>query len=41
VAQLDGRPVDDQTVVGTGQVLMFVRHAGEKGRAPLNRRSNP
>jgi hypothetical protein len=34
-AQLDGREVDDRTVVRAGQVLMFVRHAGEKGRGPI------
>jgi hypothetical protein len=31
-AQLDGRGVDNQTVVRAGQVLMFVRPSGEKGR---------
>jgi hypothetical protein len=33
-AQVDGRPADDRTVVRPGQVLMFIRHAGEKGRGP-------
>jgi hypothetical protein len=36
-AQLDGREVDDRTVVRPGQVLMFVRHAGEKGHGPIAR----
>ena len=31
-AQLDGRDVGDETVVRPGQLLMFVRQAGEKGR---------
>ena len=31
-ALLDGEPVDDDTVVRTGQSLTFVRPAGEKGR---------
>jgi hypothetical protein len=31
VAVLDGRDVDDQTIVRPGQVLSFVRRAGEKG----------
>jgi hypothetical protein len=31
VAQLDGRSADEQTVVRSGQVLMFIRQAGEKG----------
>lgn len=31
-AQLDGRDVDDDAVVRPGQNLMFVHHAGEKGR---------
>jgi hypothetical protein len=31
VAILDGHDVDDQTTVRAGQVLMFVRRAGEKG----------
>lgn len=30
-AQIDGHIVDDSTVVHAGQILMFVRHAGEKG----------
>ena len=30
-AQIDGHIVDDSTVVRPGQILMFVRHAGEKG----------
>ncbi len=30
-ALLDGDPVDDDTVVRTGQSLTFVRPAGEKG----------
>lgn len=30
-AQLDGENVDDKTVVKTGQNLMFVHRAGEKG----------
>jgi hypothetical protein len=34
-AQLDGREVDDRTVVRSGQVLMFIRHAGEKGHASI------
>ena len=33
-AQLDGRPADEQTVVRAGQVLMFIRQAGEKGLRP-------
>ena len=32
-AVLDGRDVDDQTVVKPGQRLTFVRRAGEKGAA--------
>lgn len=32
-AVLDGRDVDDQTVVQPGQRLTFVRRAGEKGAA--------
>jgi hypothetical protein len=32
-AQIDGRDVDDSTTVRAGQILMFVRHAGEKGMA--------
>jgi hypothetical protein len=35
VAILDGRDVDDQTTVRAGQVLMFVRRAGEKGLSTL------
>src|ERR1019366_655092 len=35
VAILDGRDVDDQTAVRAGQVLMFVRRAGEKGWSTL------
>ena len=31
IALLDGNPVDDATRVGEGQMLMFVRPAGEKG----------
>ena len=31
-AQLDGRDVDDDTIVRPGQNLMFVHRAGEKGR---------
>ena len=31
-ALLDGDPVDEDTVVRTGQTLTFVRPAGEKGR---------
>ena len=31
-AQLDGRDVNDDTVVRPGQNLMFVHRAGEKGR---------
>lgn len=31
-ALLDGHPADEQTAVRTGQVLMFIRHSGEKGR---------
>ena len=31
VAVLDGRDVDDQTVVRPGQLLMFMHRAGEKG----------
>jgi hypothetical protein len=34
VALIDGRSADDRTIVQTGQVLMFVRQAGEKGRCP-------
>jgi hypothetical protein len=30
-AQIDGTPVGDDTVCRPGQMLMFVRHAGEKG----------
>ncbi len=30
-AVIDGAPVDDETVVGQGQTLMFIRRAGEKG----------
>ncbi len=30
-AQIDGRDVDENTVVRAGQLLMFVRVAGEKG----------
>src|SRR4051812_41743690 len=30
-ATLDGNEVDAETIVHTGQVLMFVRRAGEKG----------
>jgi hypothetical protein len=30
-AQIDGHFVSDDTVVQPGQMLMFVRHAGEKG----------
>jgi len=30
-AQLDGRDVDDDTIVRPGQNLMFVHRAGEKG----------
>jgi hypothetical protein len=30
-AQVDGHIVGDDTVVQAGQILMFVRHAGEKG----------
>jgi hypothetical protein len=32
-AVLDGRDVDDQTVIKPGQRLTFVRRAGEKGTA--------
>ncbi len=31
VAVLDGLDVDDQTIVRPGQVLFFLRRAGEKG----------
>jgi len=31
VAFVDGQPVDDDTVVGEGQRLMFMRPSGEKG----------
>jgi hypothetical protein len=31
VALVDGSPVDEHTLVGTGQLLTFVRVAGEKG----------
>jgi len=31
VAQIDGHIVRDDVVVQPGQMLMFVRHAGEKG----------
>ena len=34
-AVLDGHPVGDETVVRTGQVLMFVHTAGEKGAGRL------
>jgi hypothetical protein len=34
-AVLDGNVVGDDTVVRQGQVLIFTRKAGEKGRAPL------
>jgi hypothetical protein len=30
-AQIDGHIVDDDAIVQPGQILMFVRHAGEKG----------
>jgi hypothetical protein len=29
---VDGRPADDGTVVRAGQLLLFARRAGEKGR---------
>jgi hypothetical protein len=29
---VDGREVDEDTVLAEGQVLNFVKHAGEKGR---------
>ena len=32
VALLDGSPVDDATTVRAGQMLTFIRPAGEKGR---------
>jgi len=35
VAVLGGSPVDDDTIIGEGQVLTFVRPAGEKGVGPL------
>ena len=34
VAVIDGRPVDESAVVQAGQLLTFVRRAGEKGRVP-------
>lgn len=33
-AFIQGNPVDDQTVLRTGQTLTFARKGGEKGRAP-------
>lgn len=33
-AQIDGRDVGDDVAVRPGQLLMFVRHAGEKGLSP-------
>jgi hypothetical protein len=30
-AVIDGREVDDDTIVEAGQLLMFVKRAGEKG----------
>lgn len=40
VAVIDGRPVDDDTVVQAGEFLTFVMHAGVKGvaGAPSGRR---
>jgi hypothetical protein len=32
-ARIDGRPVRDDETVQTGQHIMFMRHAGEKGNA--------
>jgi len=32
MAVVDGREVDEDTVLAQGQVLNFVKHAGEKGR---------
>jgi hypothetical protein len=32
VAVVDGRQADEDTVLAEGQVLNFVKHAGEKGR---------
>jgi hypothetical protein len=31
IPAVDGRPVDEDTVLAEGQVLNFVKHAGEKG----------
>jgi hypothetical protein len=32
VPVVDGHPADEDTVLAEGQVLNFVKHAGEKGR---------
>lgn len=34
VAVLDGNDVDDEALLAEGQVLTFVKHAGEKGAVP-------
>ena len=33
--EVDGREVDDDTVVRAGQMLLFAHHSGEKGRVRL------
>jgi hypothetical protein len=38
MAVIDGRPVDEGTVVQPGQLLTFVRRAGEKGCVPCSLR---
>ena len=35
-AVIDGREVDDDTILQAGQLLVFVRHAGEKGTTQRN-----
>jgi hypothetical protein len=37
--QVDGREVDDQVVVRPGQLLLFVRPAGEKGAGDVNEKA--
>ena len=42
IAVVDGNEVDEDTVLVEGQMLTFVKHAGEKGRVgPRTQKSRP